>query len=265
MLLVHHHQREPRQGGERREARAEHDAGLAARRREPGRRARHVLQGAVQQRNVGFGKGVAETRFELRREADLRHQHQHLAAFLEHPCDQAQVDLGLAAARDAVEEERLEAPERAANAFDGLQLVRGRRVAGDETGRGRLRRCGLEDLLRQRLERLQPGRQGADHRLAERALVVRSEETHEFEPLRRQARRVLEHARHRLEFFRRNRTARALFDHHADAIARAERHDDAVAGNNIERLRSQVVEQRRQGDVECDAQHFHRQGVIFSS
>ena len=87
-----------------------------------------------------LGKRVAEARLELRREADLRHQHQRLLPALEHPRDQAQVDLGLAAAGDAVQQERLEAAERGADPLDGLRLVRGSAAwPGDEARRRRHR------------------------------------------------------------------------------------------------------------------------------
>ena len=78
-----------------------------------------VAHVAVQDGNPG--KPAAEPADRLRREADLGHQHNRLAAARHHFLDRRQIDLGLAAAGDAMNQERREAarlrsPVRAARA-----------------------------------------------------------------------------------------------------------------------------------------------------
>src|SRR3546814_3873144 len=91
----------------------------------------------------------AEARQQLRGQADLRHQHQRLPAARQAVGDRVQVDLGLAAAGDAVEQQRGEAVD-----------VAQRRDRGGLLGvgfRARLRRwcelrCGDRDAFDQRSE-----------------------------------------------------------------------------------------------------------------
>ena len=51
-------------------------------------------------------KRRAKRSIELRRQVDLRHEHERLPAAREHRVGRAQVDLGLAAAGDAVQQDR---------------------------------------------------------------------------------------------------------------------------------------------------------------
>ncbi len=104
MLLVDDHEAEV---GERREhgrARADRDARLAALEVQP-----LVVALALAQLRVQNRDGVAEARLEardrLRRERDLRHEHQHGSAGGERRLCRLQVDLGLARAGDAVQQE----------------------------------------------------------------------------------------------------------------------------------------------------------------
>ena len=260
MLLVHHHQRQFRHRRQHREAGAEHDLRVAARRIQPGMRARRVFQRAVQHRDARVRKGMAEARFQLRREADLRYQGQRLPAARHHLGDEPQVDLGLAAAGDAMQQEGPERAERRADPRDGLRLRRVRRRARHELRRraaGRLR-CGLF-LFRQRLERAQARRQRARHGLAERPLVVGGEETHQFQPAARQARRIFQQSRHRFQPRARHRAAVRDFHHDADAFARTKRHHHAIAGRNGQRFVAQIVEQLCDRYFKRDAQHAHLQ------
>jgi hypothetical protein len=64
---------------------------------------------AVQADQPGSREAGGDARLELRRQVDLGHQHQRLPALRQHVGDQAQVDLGLAAAGDAEQQEGLEA------------------------------------------------------------------------------------------------------------------------------------------------------------
>ena len=66
-----------------------------------------VAEMAVQDRDVAAA--AAEALDRLRRQADLRHQHQRFLALPDHFLDGPQIDLGLAAAGDAVQQERLKA------------------------------------------------------------------------------------------------------------------------------------------------------------
>ena len=63
-----------------------------------------VAEMAVQHRHLAAA--AAEALDGLRRQADLRHQHQRLLALAHHFLDGPQVDLRLAAAGDAVQQER---------------------------------------------------------------------------------------------------------------------------------------------------------------
>ena len=62
----------------------------------------------MQRRDAQSRARGAHARDELRREVDLRHEHQHLPAAREHGVRRREVDLGLAAAGDAVQQERAE-------------------------------------------------------------------------------------------------------------------------------------------------------------
>ena len=139
------------------EPRAKDDASFAARGAKPGAGARDVLERAVHERNARFGKGLAEARFQLRSEADLRNQYQRLLAALQNARDAREVDLGLSAAGHAMKQVSRKPPEPGANFFDASRLVRRQRVLRDEA-----RRAGvacLERLARQRLHRAKPRRQ----------------------------------------------------------------------------------------------------------
>ena len=70
------------------------------------------------------GEALAEAADELRREADLRHQHQRPPAAREHALHDMQIDLGLAAAGDAVQNKRGEVAEGGVNGFHRGALFR---------------------------------------------------------------------------------------------------------------------------------------------
>ena len=258
VLFVHHHESEPGQRRKDREARAEHEAGFAARRGKPGRRARHVLQCAVQQRDARFRESGLKARLELRGEADLGNQHQRLAAALQHACDESQVHLGFAASGHTVKQERPEHAERSADPFYRADLGGRRCVVRHEARRHGWRGGRLAHLLRQRLQRTQPRRQRADHRLAQRPLIVGGEKAHEFQPRRGQARRVVEHARHAFQLRGIDLAVLAFFEHHAHPRARAEGNHDAITNARRATFVGRIVENRCQRHVQRDAQHRHR-------
>ncbi len=107
MLLVHHDQPGI---GERREdgrARAEDHAGFARAGHGPGARAFALAQPGMQGQHLGR-QPFPVTAQGLRCEGDLRHQHQRLAAAFKHARHQLQIDLGLAAAGDTLQQVPLE-------------------------------------------------------------------------------------------------------------------------------------------------------------
>ncbi len=148
VLLVDEDQREVRQRGQHRQPRAEHDARFAAVRRQPVQRARLLGQTAVQRSQRHPGKTRGNARLQLRRQVDLGHQHQHLRGRVarEGIGDGVQVDLGLAAAGDPVQQERRKAATRPGlrNAGDGSGLL-----GIERRSDGRRRR-----LVRRRQQRL---------------------------------------------------------------------------------------------------------------
>ena len=75
--------------------------------------------------DVGGAVAPPEARQGLRRQGDLGHQHQYLAAAAEHIGDGAQVDLGLAAAGNAFKQVRREAVQCLLIVLDGRILIRG--------------------------------------------------------------------------------------------------------------------------------------------
>jgi hypothetical protein len=128
-------------------------------------------------------------------------------------------------------------------------LRRRRGMALDEARR-RGGRGALQDLFRQRLSRAQARRQCADHRFAERALVVRRQEAHQLDPVLGQARRIIAHRGNRFQFLRRHIARHICVDHDADALSRAERNHHAIAGAHLQLARRGVVEQSRQRHVQ---------------
>ncbi len=143
VLLVHDDQAERRHRREHGRARADHDRRAAGARRAPGLEPRAVGQRGMQ-RDDRRGEALAKARDELRRQRDLGDQHQRAAARRQHPLDEAQVDLRLAAAGDAVQQECGEAPERGADGRDRRALVRGQHRPRSSGARGRRRRTARE-------------------------------------------------------------------------------------------------------------------------
>jgi hypothetical protein len=109
VFLVDDDQLQARHGHEDREPGAEHDVGVTGKRFEEAARTRRVGHAAVGADDVRGGEARGDATFELRRQGDLGHQHQGLAAAREHGIDGAQIDLGLAAAGDAVQQHDVEA------------------------------------------------------------------------------------------------------------------------------------------------------------
>jgi hypothetical protein len=97
---------EARQRRENRQAGTENEVGLAGKGATPVALARRFGQFAVQRDHVRSGKTATHAVFQLRRQVDFRHQQQHLPPKQQGLLDQAQVNLGLAAAGDAEQQLR---------------------------------------------------------------------------------------------------------------------------------------------------------------
>ena len=92
---------------------------------------------------------------ELRREADLGHQHQHAAVAGEMPLGQPEIDLGLAAAGDAVQQ-----PAVVAAVIRGLERIERGSLRGVGRGHGgRDRRSRLRSGLHRAVRRFREGRE----------------------------------------------------------------------------------------------------------
>ncbi len=120
-------------------ARAQDHLGPTLAGAQPGAGARALGEVGVQHVHV-HAQARTQPCHGLRRQADLRHQQQALAARGQGAFDQVDVDLGLAAAGDAVQQERREAAEAVADGVDGFTL------AGVELGSG-LARSGVRIFL----------------------------------------------------------------------------------------------------------------------
>ena len=104
VLLVHHDDGEVLHRREDGAAHAHADARLAAPQAQPLGVALGAGEAGVEQRDV-VAEARAEAAGELRRQRDLRDQHQRALAGGARAGDRLEVDLGLAGAGDAVEEE----------------------------------------------------------------------------------------------------------------------------------------------------------------
>ena len=121
MLLVEDDEAGPRQRREQRRTRSHHDVGGAVEHPAPLVVALPCRQRAVQNRDA-----LAEARHEaperLRRERDLRHEHDHAETLRQRLGRDTQIDLGLSACGDAVKQEVLVASERGGDGVDRRTL-----------------------------------------------------------------------------------------------------------------------------------------------
>ena len=201
---------------------------------------------AVKARDTRVRKPGREDLGELRREIDFGHQHERLLAAFDRVGDRAEIDLGLAAPGDAIQQRGPVRPGRAlrcAQCEKRLFLHRvQRRIAsryGNRTGRGFLRVA-----LGRALQRWQPGDRAVDavtpriaqrrgqcrkRDFAERAMVIARREADQFEPVARQRRNAIDHRDDRSKALGIDRRLlRGVHDDPHDA-ARSERHDDERA------------------------------------
>ena len=104
MLFIHQDQAQPRQRRKHRQPGAEDDVGVAAEGLDEATRARTIGQARMQADHPGRGKALGNALFKLWGEGDFGHQHQHLPALGQPVRGKAQIDLGLAAAGDTMQE-----------------------------------------------------------------------------------------------------------------------------------------------------------------
>ena len=109
VLLVDHHHPEVLHRREHRAAHPHRDGHLAPAQGLPVAQPLGFLQARVQHRHL-LPEAALKSTHQLRRQRDLWHQNQRALAPLDRRLDQPQVDLGLAAAGDAVEQVRRERP-----------------------------------------------------------------------------------------------------------------------------------------------------------
>ena len=182
VLLVDDDDAQVAERHQHREPRAQHDARGAGLRREPRRRrARPRRGGCARRRRARPAKRLRTCVLELRGKPDLGDQQQRLAPRGERAGDGVQVDLGLAAAGDPVQQDGVEACSRRPRS----RLDRGGLLGCQRMGRGaqarvaRLARCGAAIGAPAHLA--QSRRQARGDHLAQRALVVRGAELEELE------------------------------------------------------------------------------------
>ena len=129
VFLIDDDEREIRQRGEYGRASADHDAGLAVVGHPPGVASLGSRESRVQYCESAV-KAPLKSIDELRSQRDFRHQHERLAAAGDCSLDRAQIDLGLAAARDSVEQNRGEARQRSDDRCKRSRLRGGQRIVG---------------------------------------------------------------------------------------------------------------------------------------
>ncbi len=197
MLLVDHDQPQLFHRGEDGGTRAHHDPGLPRTDAPPFVISLAVGQAAVQYGGI-FAEAAVKPAHHLGGQGDLRHQNNRAPAHFQRPLHHGQIDLRLAAAGHAVEQERALSPfQRGDHAVQRFPLVVGQRRRNG-AGRFHLRIRGPEDLplsqchqplLPQRFQRVP----GIGHQLSQLAdavgLTVLQKPQHHG-PLGRPAQRV---------------------------------------------------------------------------
>jgi hypothetical protein len=87
---------------------------------------------AVRRKHLCLRESIAHLRLELGREADLRHHQQGLSSAPKRFRDEVEVNLRLAAASDALQEQRMKPVEAAGREIERVALVLGQRMKGAE-------------------------------------------------------------------------------------------------------------------------------------
>ena len=125
VLLIHHDQPQLLEGREHRRAGADQNARRTVPATQPGGQPLLVAQTGMQ--HIDGPVTALEAGDGLRRQDDFRHQHQRLLAVGEHLADHLQIDLGFAAAGDALQQVGGEPAQRTVVAGNHPLLVWGQR------------------------------------------------------------------------------------------------------------------------------------------
>jgi hypothetical protein len=214
--------------------------------------------------DADLAEARAQQRLELRREIDFRHEQQDLGAGIgpQPILDRAQVDLGLAAARDAEQQVHTEG-SRGDEGFDRLLLLgieaplryagRGRNVvpgATQASQRMREARSGL---------RSQHRGQGRHRDLAPAVLVVVGREEREIKPVAIEGRDAVEDSHHILQATGIDAGAVIDCDDQPCLQAPADR-NDAHLPRQCGRASHRVVQRLADRDIDDDAGVAGREG-----
>ena len=254
MFLVDDDEAEARHRREDREARAKNEIRLAGRGRAPRAAPCPRGQPAVQRDHAPPGQRPRDARFELRREIDLRDEEQHLPARANARGRRGEVDLRLAAARDAVEQERRIACLRGVDGLGRASLIAVERDDG-RTGDGALGRLRgrASSALARRTERRHHLRECE----TERFLVITGDETRELEEIARQRRNVGNDLAQGLHALGADVRRRGDVDDNSDQRAPRESNaNDRTARHGKARWHP-IVERQRCGDRKGDARNRH--------
>ena len=258
VFFVDDDQPQPGQRRKHRQPRAQHQIGQAQVRQQPMAQALRRRQAAVQADHHLARKTLGKPRLELRREVDLRHQHQGLATALQGVGGGVQVDLGLAAASHAVQQ------HRAVGLGDGrdsrqLLIVQARRRGRHARGHGSGQRPHLGDTAGQSqvVDLAQLRRQHGHRQLADTALVVGGSKGDQGAPVGGQGRQRVQHFLDGAQLARRRAWLVWCVPHQAGHRAATQGHTQQHTRR--ERLLTRVVQQRPQRRV-AGCFDGHRQG-----
>ena len=206
-------------------------------------------------------EALREARLQLRREVDLGHQHQRLAALRQGSVGGAQIDLGLAAAGGAMQQHRR---ARAQQFGHGIGLLgRQRRKPRRRTGRRRGGSLQARDAARQLgvVELAQLGRQHCQRQLADAALVVRRGEVDQRPPFIGHRRQRIQRRAGRAQGAGCGRRVRPAPPDQARHLTLAQRYTQQSARR--ERTLTRVVEKAADAGV-TRRLHRHRQDQRLS-
>jgi hypothetical protein len=258
VLLVDDDQAKLGQRSEDGQAGAEHDARFAGQGGAPVAAARGLAELAVQTDQPGGGKTRCDAGFKLWGQIDFRDQQQRLLSVGQGALNEPEIDFGLATAGHAVQEVGVEAGATLGDRVQHRLLLASQfwRRHG-RAWRSLPRRSGLDGL-----EGAQPGRQGRQHHLAERYVIVGGAELAKAKPVCGQRRQVAKDLAKKLELLQRKIARRRQLDENPDFLLATEGHTHAVA--DIARrqrlaIGDAVVEEATQRNIKGDAGNL-RQG-----
>ncbi len=252
VLLVDDDQAKPRQRREDRQPGTEDDARFTGECRPPVALAGGFSQFAVQRHDRAFRKTRPDPPFELRRQIDFRHQQQHLPSGRQHPIDQAQINLRLAAAGDAMEQIGTESGLRIDGAQGGELLRRQFRRTRQLRRANRTRRTPDRHG-----EPFQPGGKRLHDDFAERRLIVSTGKLAELEKVAGKRRQIAQDVTCRFQLRRGPVAAVHHLGNDADSFTLSKRYPNPEADVGRRSRRRRIVEQAMQRQIEGDTEDRH--------